>query len=220
MVTATDPTGGVAPSTASGSALGTAALNQDTFLKLMLAQMKNQDPFHTQDASQFLSQLAQFSQVSGIESMQKSFATLSDSMRSAQALQGTTLVGRDVLAPADSAPFDGGSPIRGAVDVPDGTSSIDVSIRDESGALVNRFTVAPSGPLTEFAWNGTRDGAGTAAVGRYRVQADAHIGSTTVSLATLLQSRVSSVTVSAGDGSLSLNTPNGSLTLADVRRVL
>ena len=220
MVTSVNASNGQSGVAGSSNPVTAAQLSQDTFLKLMLAQMKNQDPFHSQDPSQFLSQLAQFSQVSGIESMQKSLASLSGSLRGAQALQGTTLVGHDVLAPGKLALLETGGSIRGAVDVPDGTSSVDVSIRDANGALVSRFNVQPTGALTEFSWNGSRDGGATAAPGQYRVAAEARIGSTTLSLAPLLQSRVTSVTVAASDGTLTLNTATGSLTLADVRRVL
>lgn len=220
MVTATNATNGTAAGATAANPLAASGLSQDTFLKLMMAQMKNQDPFHAQDPSQFLSQLAQFSQVSGIESMKTSLETLSGSLRSTQALQGTTLVGHDVLAAGNVARLDAGGNVRGAVDVPDGTSSIDIAIRDASGALVNRFSVVPSGAVTEFSWDGTQAGGAAAAPGKYRVSAEAHIGSTTQSLATLLQSRVTSVSVAASDGSMTLNTPTGSLTLADVRRVL
>ncbi|MFN7993821.1 MAG: flagellar hook capping FlgD N-terminal domain-containing protein [Bryobacteraceae bacterium] len=43
---------------------GTSQLaNENTFLQLLVAQMQNQDPMNPQDSSQFLTQLAQFSQV-------------------------------------------------------------------------------------------------------------------------------------------------------------
>src|SRR5438270_882992 len=53
---------------ASSTAAATAALssnsalaNEDTFLKLLVAQLQNQDPLQPQDGTQFVSQLAQFS---------------------------------------------------------------------------------------------------------------------------------------------------------------
>ncbi len=205
---------------AKSDAAAAAPLGRDTFLKLMLAQMKNQDPFNAQDPSQFLSQLAQFSQVSGIENMQKSLESLSGAMRSSSALQGTSLVGHDVLAPGSLAQLDVGGHVSGAVDVPDGTSSIDVSIRDTSGAVVRRFSIPPTGNVTEFHWDGSDDAGAAAPAGKYRLQTNAHIGNATQSLQPLLQSRVTSVTVSGSDGSMTLNTPTGSLTLADVRRVM
>ncbi len=39
---------------------GTKAMGQDTFLKLLVEQLKNQDPMAPQDSAQFVAQLAQF----------------------------------------------------------------------------------------------------------------------------------------------------------------
>ncbi|MET0660836.1 MAG: flagellar hook capping FlgD N-terminal domain-containing protein [Steroidobacteraceae bacterium] len=85
---------------ASGNASGATPkdqLGQGEFLKLMIAQLRNQDPFKAMDPTQFLGQLAQFGTVSGIQEMQSAFTTLSDSMRASQVLDGATMVGRDVL---------------------------------------------------------------------------------------------------------------------------
>ena len=46
-------------------------LGQDEFLKLMIAQLKNQDPFKPMDPAQYLGQLAQFSTVSGIAEIKR-----------------------------------------------------------------------------------------------------------------------------------------------------
>ena len=225
MVTTTN-THNALPSTVTSAAAkatvssGTPELSQGTFLKLMLAQMKNQDPFKPQDPAQFLSQLAQFSQVQGIQTMQQSLDTLTGAMRSSQVLEGTSLVGRNVLAAGNVAQLDAGGVVRGAVQAPDGTSGIDVTVRNASGALVNRFTVPPGTGLTEFSWDGSTISGGLAAPGQYRIDTTARFGNSNESVVTLLQSRVTSVTVASADGAMALNTPIGSLALSDVRRVM
>ena len=92
----------------------------DQFITLMLAQLKNQDPLKPLEPAEFLGQLAQFSTVTGIQDMASSVSDLVGTMRSSQALSGAGLVGREVLAPGDSAAFDGTTPIRGAVEPPQG----------------------------------------------------------------------------------------------------
>src|SRR5688500_6199342 len=74
-------------------------LGQNAFLNPIIAQLKNQDPMKPQDPSQFMSQLAQFSQVTSTQNMEKSIEGLASSLRSTQVLNGTSLVGHDVLAP-------------------------------------------------------------------------------------------------------------------------
>ena len=80
-------------------------LDINDFLTLMTAQLNNQDPLKPLDSTAFVAQLAQFGTVSGIQSMQNSLATLSDSLRSSQALSGATLVGHHILAPASTATY-------------------------------------------------------------------------------------------------------------------
>ena len=60
-------------------------LGQSDFLTLMITQFKNQDPFEPMDNGEFLGQLAQFSTVNGIESLNSSFGGLSTAMQDNQA---------------------------------------------------------------------------------------------------------------------------------------
>src|ERR1700741_111746 len=89
-------------------------LGQAEFLELMIAQLKNQDPFKAMDPSQFLGQLAQFGTVSGIQEMQAAFGTLLDAMRSSQVLDGSAMIGRDVLVASEGATLQAEGPVRGA----------------------------------------------------------------------------------------------------------
>src|SRR3954466_13522688 len=74
-------------------------LGQEDFLALMVAQLKNQDPFKPLDPSQYVGQLAQFSSVSGLSSMNQQLTNLTSSLRGNQVLDGAGLIGRTVIAP-------------------------------------------------------------------------------------------------------------------------
>src|SRR5512138_3803015 len=93
-------------------------LGQAEFLQLMIAQIKNQDPFKAMDPTQFLGQLAQFGTVSGIQQLQTAFSQMAESMRASQVLDGATLVGREVLVSSEEATLSSEGSIRGAIDVP------------------------------------------------------------------------------------------------------
>ncbi len=193
----------------------------DQFITLMLAQLKNQDPLKPLEPSEFLGQLAQFSTVTGVQGMSASVAELVGSMRSSQALSGANLVGREVLAPGGAAVFDGATPVRGAVEAPDGASGVEFVVRDAAGAVVRRIQTAPvAGGLTEFAWDGRTDTGAAAAAGPYRIEALARFGNRAESSQLLLRSRVDSVTLDAAGSGLVLNTTHGSLPLGAVRRVM
>ena len=193
----------------------------DQFIKLMLAQLKNQDPTKPLEPSEFLGQLAQFSTVTGVQGMSASVAELVGSMRSSQALSGASLVGRDVVAPGNAAAFDGIGQVRGAVEAPSGASGVEFVVRDASGAVVRRIQSAPvADGLTDFAWDGRTDAGAAAAAGTYRIEALARFGNRAESAQLLLRSRVDSVTLDPAGRGLVLNTPNGSLPLGAVRRVM
>ncbi len=195
-------------------------LGQAEFLELMIAQLKNQDPFKAMDPSQFLGQLAQFGTVSGIAEIKEAFGTLSDAMRSSQVLDGATMVGREVLVPSDEVMLQAEGSVRGAIDVPTGTNALQVNIRDANGVLVRRMTMPTASGLQEFSWDGLADNGTRAAAGEYTFEAVANVAGKSGSLEMLMAGRVNSVTIDAATG-LTLNTSNlGSRSLGDVRRVM
>lgn len=195
-------------------------LGQAEFLELMIAQLKNQDPFKAMDPSQFLGQLAQFGTVSGIAEIKEAFGTLSESMRSSQVLDGATMVGREVLVPSDEVMLQAEGAVKGAIDVPTGTNALQVNIRDANGELVRRMTLPTTSGLQEFSWDGVADNGTRAAAGEYTFEAVANVAGRSGSLEMLMAGRVNSVTIDAATG-LTLNTSNlGSRSLGDVRRVM
>jgi flagellar basal-body rod modification protein FlgD len=193
---------------------------QDQFLTLMLAQLRNQDPLKPLEPSEFLGQLAQFSTVTGIQDMKGSVGELAGSLRSSQVLEGATLVGRSVLAAGTGARLDSGGAVLGAVEAPDGASSIEVTVRDAAGAIVRQFAVEPQAGLTPIRWDGLAANGDRAANGAYRLDAVGRFGGRAESLEMLIQQRVDSVTIDPAGGDMTLNTASGALGLADIRRVM
>jgi len=206
---------------ASNSAKPSNQLDQNSFLQLMIAQFKNQDPTKPKDPSEFLGQLAQISTVSGIQDMQGSLSTLSEALRSSQVLDGAVLVGHQVLAPQDTVQYSGTGAVAGAFDVPEGATSIEFTVKDAAGQLVRRVTVPAQTGMADFAWDGVTERGTAAAAGQYSISAAANFGGTTESLQVLLASRVNSVTIDPKSNQLTLNTATlGPIALSSVRRVM
>jgi flagellar basal-body rod modification protein FlgD len=193
---------------------------QDQFLTLMLAQLRNQDPLKPLEPSEFLGQLAQFSTVTGIQDMKGSVSELAGSLRSSQVLEGATLVGRSVLAAGTTARLDDSNPVLAAVGAPSGATSIEVAVRDSSGALVRQFAVAPGSGLTQLKWDGLDLEGDRAPSGEYKLEAIARVGGRAESLEMLIQQRIDSVSIDGAGAGITLNTATGSLGLGDVRRVM
>lgn len=197
-------------------------LGIDDFLALMTAQLKNQDPLKPLEGTEFVAQLAQFGAVSGIQDMQSSIESLSTSLRSNQVMNGTTLVGHDVLAAADSFTLTAGVPISGQVDVPAGATGLELRITDSSGQVVRHVKVIPTaGSTNSFTWDGMDDSGVAAPSGQYDIEAVSTVGNAHESLDVMLAGRVASVTIDAAGTGLTLNTTSlGSLSMSNVRRVM
>jgi len=219
---AIDPTNGASGANTARAASQAAktALGSEEFLTLMVTQMKNQDPLKPQDPTAFLGQLAQFSTVTGIQDMQGSLTSLSDSLRSSQVLGGSTLVGHEILADADKVALGETGEVRGSVDIPEGTSNAMLVITDASGQLVRRVQLSSQEGPQDFTWDGMTDRGERAPAGGYTLSAVAQVGGNAEQIPTQLVSKVGSVTIDPYTSQLTLNTQLGSIALAKVRRVM
>ncbi len=200
---------------------GRKELGQEDFLKLMTTQLQNQDPMKPMENGDFLSQIAQFSTVTGIGDLQKSFESLSESLVSNQALQAATLVGRKVLAPTGTGLLEQGGSIQGSVELPSASSSVVVNIYDGAGQVIRRLDLGSqaAGPVS-FQWDGLMDDGQYAPPGSYLVGAEAGFDGRTEAIETLIASEVRSVTVGNGGGLLLDLAGSGPLEFSRVRQIL
>jgi flagellar basal-body rod modification protein FlgD len=219
MITNPVQSSGIAGGAAS-AANGIQGLTTNDFLTLMTTQLKNQDPLNPTDSNQFLSQLAQLSTVTGISSMNKSMSTLSSALLSSQALSSVSLVGHSILTPADVASYTAGSPLTGAVQVPNGSSSAMLTITDAAGVVVRHLPLPAGAGAQPFSWDGTTDAGVPAPSGIYGVTASAVVGGKNQAAATLLNGTVGSVTLDATGSGVTLNTPElGAVSLGNVKQI-
>ena len=201
-------------------------LGQEDFLALMVAQLKNQDPFKPLDPSQYVGQLAQFSSVSGLASMNQQLTNLTNSLRGNQVLDGAALIGRTIIAPGDGVYLDDAANEnrilpQGLVDVPAGASSVQLVVRDSSGVLIKSQALDTARGAQGFSWDGTTNSGANAPAGAYEIEVIAKVGDENVSLATSVAARVSSVALDPTTGALTLDTdPLGEIAMSDVERVL
>jgi flagellar basal-body rod modification protein FlgD len=196
-------------------------LGINDFLKLMTTQLKNQDPMKPLDGTEMVAQLAQFGTVSGVQQMNTTLSTLSDSLRASQALSGATMVGHEIVAQSGTASFDGTNGIVGGVDVPSGASSVSLTISDAAGQVLRHITVGTMAGQQAFRWDGKTDSGVQAAAGSYTLTATANVGGATQGLTTAVAARVSSVSLDSSGTGLTLNTPElGAVALNQVQQII
>ena len=182
-------------STGSTASVGTASANtnpavsEDRFLKLLVAQLANQDPMNPLDNAQMTSQMAQISTVSSVEQVNKSLQGLADQLASMQALQASALVGRDVMVEGNRLAIHEGK-AHAAVDLDLPADKVVVDILSAGGQVIESFNLGALGAGRQpFEWNA---GARSTAEG-LSVRVTATKGSAVVTHRTLVQDRVVSV---------------------------
>lgn len=182
-------------------------LGQEDFLRLMITQLSNQDPFQPMENGDFLGQMAQFSTVSGINELNESFSAASSALTSNQALQAASLVGREMLVPSESIHFNGTDPARGALSVPSGATGASVSIFNEAGEVVAQFpaSIDPALGRADFSWDGLGPDGEPLPAGTYRIEAHAQTSSDSESLVPLVWGQIDSVSLAGPGGRIEVN---------------
>ncbi len=195
-------------------------LGQDQFLELMMAQLENQDPMKPMDNGEFLGQMAQFSTVTGIEEMQKSLETLTETYATGQTLQATQLVGQEVLIEDSLFELNADEPVNGSFELEASSGDVKLDVIDAAGAIVQQVNLGSYGAGRHaFTWDGLNNQGERMPPGSYSanitVQKEDGYEATTV-----LTSRViDSVEFGAG-GQSTLNTKQGDvLTMTDIRQI-
>jgi flagellar basal-body rod modification protein FlgD len=85
---------------ASGNGNSAADLS-DSFMKLLVTQMQNQDPTNPMDNNQLTAQLAQFNMAAGVEKLNTSVAGVQAMMAQLGSMSASSWVGRSVLIEGD-----------------------------------------------------------------------------------------------------------------------
>lgn len=192
---------------------------QDRFLKLLVTQLQNQDPLNPLDNAQVTSQIAQISTVQGIENLNASMKSMSESVIAAQSLQATTMIGRGVLAEGDGLMLASGQAL-GGFDLALSADRATVKIFDAAGNLVDSQQLGKlDAGRNTFEWDGTSNGGGNKlADGRYRFEIEAFYADKPVEATPLTFATVQSVSL---DGGVKLNTDAlGTIDVGIVKQII
>jgi len=165
-------------------------LDREAFLKMLVAQLNNQDPMNPQEGHEFAAQLAQFSTVEQLQSLNKQFTeqtsllgglgdTVEDSMESQgeeiaslrntmEINRATNFIGRTIETKGNTVSWrgEGAAPLTATLAEP--AAQAEITVRDAQGTVVRTFTATDlqAGPQA-FPWNGLMDNGETAPPGAY-----------------------------------------------------
>ncbi len=157
-------------------ALGTnSSLGEQDFLKLLVAQLKNQDPLAPQDNSQFVAQLAQFSSLQAAMGTNTRLDAITSQNQGTANSEAINLVGKKATVKGSLLTAQGsGQPVAVNFTLLADTASTNVSIQDSTGKVVRTIPIgARTAGLVKTSWDGRDDSGNVMPAGTYAVSVQA-----------------------------------------------
>ncbi len=206
-------------STASTTTTSTTAsqeLDKEAFLKLLVAQLQNQDPTSAQDPNEMVQQMVSYSQLEQLQNVNTALEALQLQNQGIFQAEAVNLVGKEVRVTSSSFELEDGSASVG-VDLASAASTVTLTVKDSSGKTVAVLDEGSQEAGTHiFGWNGQDSSGNTLSDGTYTVEVAAKdadgntVAATTSSYVTVDSVLFSNGTVllMAGGRSFTLDTVN------------
>ena len=190
--------------------------SEDRFLKLLVAQMQNQDPLNPLDNAQVTSQMAQINTVSGVEKLNKTVTGLTAQFLQMQTLQGAALVGRDVTVAGNRMNIESDVG-QGAFELASDASASKVEVLRPDGTVLDTLQLGPQkAGRVNFEWPAKGAAQGTGAQSDIRFRVIATNNTAPVTATAFMRDRV--VAVNMGGDTLNLELQrSGSLPYSQVK---
>jgi flagellar basal-body rod modification protein FlgD len=180
---------------ATAGATGTNELGKDAFLKLLIAQLQHQDPLNPADSTEFTAQLAQFSSLETLSSINTNIEDLQAYQSAISNSQAVSYIGKEVLANGDSVRIQGGIAEDMRFVLGGDAASVFLNVYDASGQYIDTIEAgAFNAGQNTFNWDGTDAQGNPLPDGAYRYSIQAtDQDKNTISVQTLVQQTVDSV---------------------------
>ena len=191
-------------SSAKANASTDPAAAQDRFLKLLVAQLNNQDPMNPLDNAQMTSQIAQINTVTGIQQLNQTMQSMATQFNSLQVMQGTTLIGRNVMTEGSTLAVADKSG-KGGFELDSAATGVKIQIMTAGGQVIDTVDMgAQSAGRHTFEWDTSKY---TGATDTLQFRVTAVNGSTPIDSTALALSKVTAA--GAENGQLVLTLANG-----------
>ncbi|MEM7257956.1 MAG: flagellar hook capping FlgD N-terminal domain-containing protein [Pseudomonadota bacterium] len=209
--------------TAESSASDSSELGQDEFLRLMLEQIRHQDPFKPADNGEFITQMAQFSQVSSTDSMRTSLEKFVENQSTAQLLNAASLIGRTAMVDSNLGSLADDGEIAVEFTLPESTEALTATVTDGSGQVVHTVDLGRMGSGTHaYSWDGETIGGAKASPGSYTINIQYQDATgESVAAPVMMSMNVESVNLGVDGSGLTMTTSDGrEVLISDVRKFL
>lgn len=132
-------------------------LGKDDFLKLMIAQLKNQDPLNPMDGTEYASQLAQFSSLEQLTNLNSYLKQSIDAnYMLTQSINNTmlaNLIGKEVKVNSKDLQVNGQESLSIGYELPEGVKSVKVNIYNQYGTLIKSLEASNKKGSNKLLWD-------------------------------------------------------------------
>lgn len=198
---------------------GNDKLDKDAFFRLMVAQMKNQDPTNPLKSHEMAAQLANFSSLEQMQNMNSTLTEMKNAQKPAENFQALNLIGKAVAgdsAKLTRAPGDKDHEFK--FSLPMDATDVAVHVRDAEGQVVRSYTMkAMKQGENKITWNGQDDKGKTLPAGEYQFAVEAKQGEKKMSVKTEFEGVITGINYTSEGPVLLVG--NQSVRMRDVRKI-
>lgn len=156
-------------------AVGNDKLDKESFMKLMLAQMKNQDPTNPMQSHELAAQLAQFSSVEQLQNVNRTLDSMQAGQKPAEGFQALNFIGKAVSGDSSKlARAKGDQDHDFTFNLPDDAAESVIRVRNSSGEVIREVSLKSlKKGENKYTWNGLDERGNAAPAGDYQFHIEA-----------------------------------------------
>jgi flagellar basal-body rod modification protein FlgD len=194
-------------------------LNEEAFMKLLVAELKQQDPMDPMQARDMVAQLATLTSVQKLTTIDSQLSRLNDGSVASASMQSANLIGRTITADKSRLQLNGIGLPTGGYTLPSAADSVSINVLNSEGKVVRTLDMgAQKAGQQTFQWDGRSDGNTRLSNGAYTFQVAAkNAAGTAVPVSTQVSGLVSEVTFENGAAEVVVG--GARVSLADVTQI-
>ena len=156
----------------SSSTTSSLTANFETFMTLLTAQLKAQDPLSPMDSTEFTNQLVQYSEVEQAMKTNSMLEGLTSLISSNYNNSAVSYLGKNATTTDTTATMTDGKASWNYT-IPNGAEEVTLSVYDKAGNLVSKTDGDKTSGLHSFEWDGKKTDGGTVSTGEFTLKVTA-----------------------------------------------
>jgi flagellar basal-body rod modification protein FlgD len=181
-------------------------ISRDDFMKLLIAQLQNQDPLSPMDNQEFAVQLATFNSLEQLVGINEKLQTLSGEQSFTSRINSAAFIGKEIVGKFDQIRLAESGDAACAYDLSEKAAKVTIKVLDELGNVIRQLDAGgQNAGVHTVAWDGKTDLGGRSPAGIYRFEVVATSSSgTSIPVSEQIRGVVTGVDLGGGEPMLQM----------------